>query len=89
MVRAEVVESRLWRHSSGDGPSHTHTAATLQIEGLNEITVDRADDYERGQRVAVWVRRGRISGWPYFLDLAKPGEIERETAAAEDPPVTP
>ena len=89
LVRAEVIETRMWRRAAGDGTSHTHGAATLLIEGLTETTLGRADAYERGQRVAVWVRRGRITGWPYFLDLAKPGEIERETAAAEKPAEIP
>jgi hypothetical protein len=78
LVEAEVVETRRWRHQKDDGTSHPHIAATLKIEGLSETTLQRADSYERGQRVLVWVRRGPISGWPYFLDVAKPGEIERQ-----------
>ena len=74
----------MWRHYPGEGTSHQHSAATLRIEGLSETTLDRADGYERSQRVKVWVRRGRISGWPYFLDLAKPGEIERQESE-QDP----
>jgi hypothetical protein len=78
LVEAEVIETRRWRHQADDGSSHPHIAATLKIEGLSETTLERADGYERGQRVLVWVRRGPISGWPYFLDVAKPGEIERQ-----------
>ena len=78
LVEAEVIETRRWRHQANDGSSHPHTAATLKIEGLSETTLERADNYERGQRVLVWVRRGPITGWPYFLDVAKPGEIERQ-----------
>jgi hypothetical protein len=48
------------------------------IEGLSEASLDRADGYQRGQRVPVWIRRGRISGRPYFLDVVKPGEVEPE-----------
>ena len=83
MVEAEVIETRRQSHFLPDGTSHAHTAATLQIEGLSETTLDRADGYERGQRVPVWIRRGRISSWPYFLDLAKPGEIQRESRKEE------
>ncbi len=75
LVDAEVIETRLRRHY-GSGAPHSHTAATLQIEGLSEAAIDRADGYERGQRVPVWIRRGRLSGWPYFLDVAKPAEVE-------------
>jgi hypothetical protein len=78
LVEAEVIQTRRWRHQKDDGTSHPHIAATLKIEGLSETTLQRADSYERGQRVLVWVRRGPISGWPYFLDVAKPGEIERQ-----------
>ncbi len=76
LAEAEVIETRLWRHYAGDRSSHQHTAATLQIEGLSETTIDRADGYRRGQRIPVWVRRGRFTSWPYFLDLANPDEIE-------------
>jgi hypothetical protein len=78
LVDAEVIETRLWRHTAEDGTSHVHTAATLRIEGLAEADLSRAEGYERGQRVPVWIRRGRMSSWPYFLDVAKPGEIERQ-----------
>jgi hypothetical protein len=78
LVEAEVIETRRWRHQADDGSSHPHTSATLKIEGLGEATLERADSYERGQRVPVWVRRGIISGWPHFQDVAKPGEIERQ-----------
>jgi len=87
LVEAEVIETRRWRHQADDGSSHPHISATLKIEGLTDATLKRADGYERGQRVLVWVRRGPISGWPYFLDVAKPGEIERqkrEKAAEKD-----
>ena len=83
MVQAEVVETRLQRHFVADGSSHTHTGATLKIEGLSETTLERADGYERGQRVPVWIRRGLITRWPYFLDVAKPGEIERRSREQE------
>lgn len=80
-VEAEVTETRRWRHTPQGGKPHGHVAAKLEVEGLSEITLQRADGYERGQRVQVWIRRGRISGWPYFLDIAKPGELAWETAS--------
>ena len=83
LIDAEVIATRSWRHIAPNGTSHSHRAATLQIEGLSETSLERADGYERGQRVPVWIRRGRISGWPYFLDVAKPGEIERERSGGE------
>ena len=84
LVEAEVIETRRWRHQANDGSSHPHISATLKIEGLTEATLKRADNYERGQRVLVWVRRSPISGWPYFLDVAKPGEIERQKRQRAD-----
>ncbi len=50
----------------------------MLVDGQSEQTIERADDYVRGQRVKVWVRRGRISGWPYYDNLVKPGEIASE-----------
>ena len=85
LVDSEVVETRRWQHYATDGTSHGHSSATLKIEGLSEGFLERADGYERGQRVPVWVRHGRISGWPYFLDVAKPGEVERAKTAEEPP----
>jgi hypothetical protein len=80
-TEAEVTETRLWRHFPQGGESHTHVAATIQIEGLSKARLERADDYERGQRLQVWIRRGRISGWPHFLDVVKPGELVRDPEA--------
>jgi hypothetical protein len=77
-VDAEVIETRRWRHTAQNGTSHPHISATLKIEGLTEAHLERADGYQRGQRVPVWIRRGRITGRPYFLDLVKPGEGEPE-----------
>jgi hypothetical protein len=77
-VDAEVIETRRWRHTAQNGTSHPHTSATLKIEGLSEAHLERADGYQRGQRVPIWIRRGRITGRPYFLDVVKPGEVEPE-----------
>jgi hypothetical protein len=82
LVEAEVIETRLWRHYAG-GSTHSHSSATLQIEGLSQTTLDRADGYQRRQRVPVWVRRGRISRWPYFLDLAAAEDVERQRRREE------
>jgi hypothetical protein len=66
-VTAEVVEVRVWRHYPARGRSHTHQAATLEIEGLTRATLERADDLQRGQRLPVRIRRGRLSGRAYFV----------------------
>jgi hypothetical protein len=81
LVEAEVTETKRWRHYTDDGKSHPHLSATLQIEGLAETTMDRADGYARGQRVPVWIERGRLSGWPHFVDFGQPGETAREPGA--------
>ncbi len=80
-VEAEVTETRRWLHYTNATESHTHVAATLQIEGLSETTLERADGYVRGQRVPVWIRRGRLSNWPYFMDFAQAGEVVPEPAS--------
>lgn len=88
LVEAEVTETRRWRHYTQGGKSHPHLAATLQIEGLSEATLERADGYTRGQRVQVWIQRGRITSWPRFLDVAEPEELAREPEE-EDPTEAP
>ena len=88
ITEAEVIKTLPWRHYAADGTSHDHTTATLEIEGMSETTLRRADGYQRGQRVSVWIRRGRISAWPYFLDIVRPGDVEwqnRQEAPAETP----
>lgn len=85
LVQAEVVSTQRWRHVTGSGP-HTHIRATLLIDGLSKATIDRADGYERGDWIPVWVRRGRVTGWPYFQDLAQPDEQAPEGDAADEEP---
>jgi len=75
IVQAVVIRTRLWDHVTKDG-SHPHQRATLMLEGRTEKVIQKADNYTRGQRVPVWIRRGRLSGWPYFENLVKPGETE-------------
>jgi hypothetical protein len=74
IVDAKVIRTQRYEHRTQDSGSHTHIRATLLIEGLSEATIQRADAYQRDQIVPVWIQRGRISGWPHFQDLAKPGE---------------
>ena len=75
IVEAEVVRTKRYKHVTQSG-SHDHVRATLLIDGRSEHVLEKADSYTRGQRVRVWIRRGRFSGYPYFDDLVKPGEIE-------------
>ncbi len=77
LVDAEVIRTQLWRHVTPTG-SHNHTRAIISIEGLTEQTLERADGFQRGQLVPVWIRRGQLTGWVSFQDLAKPGEISRQ-----------
>ena len=74
LVEAEVVETQRWRHVSRDEPAHDHVRAIFLIEGRTRVQLDRADGRKRGDRVPVWVRRGRLTGRPRFLDFAAPGE---------------
>jgi hypothetical protein len=87
VVEAEVVQTVRWRHVPAQGGRpHPHVRAKIRIQGLNEEILDRADGYQRGDRVPVWIRRGRLSGWPYFLDLASPEELDaaRQARNADD-----
>jgi len=74
LVEAEVVETQRWRHVPSGGKAHDHVRAILLIEGVSRITRERADGFQRGQRIPVWIRRGRITGRPSFLDFAAEGE---------------
>ncbi len=80
-VQAEVLRTRLWRHVPQGGQAHMHTSATLVIEGLTEATLDRADGLARGQRFPVRIRRGRLTGWPYFVG---PEDAEARALQAEE-----
>jgi len=75
IVQAVVIRTSPWTHFTKNG-SHPHQRATLMLEGRTEKVIQKADNYTRGQRVPVWIRRGRLSGWPYFENLVKPGETE-------------
>ena len=77
IVEAEVVETRIWSHRGTDGRIHTHQRVVLEVEGLVRVTLSRADDLERGQTLPVRIRRGRLTGRPYFVD--------RETTDAAAP----
>jgi hypothetical protein len=92
-VEGVVVRTRLWRHRPPDGKPHLHSDARLLIEGLNEVTLRRADTLEEGDRVRVLVRHGRLTGWPYFEELAQeiaPGPpAERPTVPGAEPEERP
>ncbi len=75
-VDATVIQTQQYNHYNEKSGAHTHLRATLLVDGQSEQVIERADGYQRGQRVKVWVRKGRITGWPYFNDLVKPGEAE-------------
>lgn len=78
LTRAEVVETRRWRHVAPGEAPHAHLRATLLVEGVSRVVLDRADGLRRGQRIPVWVRRGRLTGRAYFLDLAQEDELPAE-----------
>jgi hypothetical protein len=81
IVEAEVVETRIWSHRGTDGRIHTHQRVMLEVEGLVRVPLARADDLERGQTIPVRIRRGRLTGRPYFMD--------RESVDAADPEQAP
>lgn len=74
MALAEVIETERYPHRTQGQGAHSHVRAILLIEGRVKTSIERGDQYRRGEQVKVWVRRGRITGRPRFLDLARPGE---------------
>lgn len=73
VLQARVVRTHLYRHTPAGGASHTHVDATVVIEGLNEVRLRRVAGFQEGQQVWVRVRRGLLTGWPYFLEIDEGG----------------
>jgi hypothetical protein len=69
LADAEVISTQQYQHVTQGSAPHFHTRATILIEESVEAVVDRAPAMQRGQTIQVWVRRGRISGHPYFQEL--------------------
>jgi hypothetical protein len=67
VLQGTVVETSSYTHSGGDrAGEHTHVAAVLEYEG-SRYTLKPGDRFRRGDRISVEVRRGRITGHPYFV----------------------
>jgi hypothetical protein len=75
VVEAEVIRTTRWRHVTANG-SHPHLRATILIEGSSEEVIEKADGFTPGDTMRVWIRRGRVTGWPYFSDVVEPGDLE-------------
>ncbi|MGD8376262.1 MAG: hypothetical protein PVF68_08980 [Acidobacteriota bacterium] len=63
-LEAVVVETGTYPHTTRSG-AHTHTEATVEYEG-HRYTVRPADNLRTGETLQVKIRRGRITGYPYF-----------------------
>ena len=74
LIDAQIVETQRWRHIEAGKTGHDHVRAIIEIEGGARVQLERAGDRKRGDFVAVWVRRGRLTGRAKFLDFAAPGE---------------
>lgn len=59
-----VVDLGTYSHSTNSG-RHTHTEAVVECEG-RRYKVRPADNLSLGDPVAVTIRRGRLTGYPYF-----------------------
>ena len=70
-VDGMVVETRSYTHNAGDrqGP-HTHVEAVLEYEG-HRHTVRPGDRFRQLDPVQVEVRRGRLTGYPYFVQAGR------------------
>jgi hypothetical protein len=75
IVDAVVTGTQRYQHVNEISGPHTHIRATLLIDDRAEEVIQRADNYVRGQHLDVWIRRGPITGYPYFYDIVKDGEL--------------
>jgi len=75
IVDAEVVDTQRYNHVNQASGPHTHIRATLLIDGRAKEVIPKADRLERGQHLEVWIRRGRLTNYPYYFDLVKTGEL--------------
>lgn len=70
-IAGSVAETSSYLHSGTDGSGeHSHWTAVLEYEG-HRFKLDRADQYQKGDAVSVEVRRGRLTGYPYFVQVWK------------------
>ena len=66
-VSGTVVETSSYLHSGGDRRGEdSHVSAVVDFEG-HRYKVEPGDRFEQGQVVSVEVRRGRLTGYPYFV----------------------
>ena len=66
-ISGTVVETSSYVHSGTDAQGeHSHISAVVDYEGHRQ-TVEPGDRFQQGQAVSVEVRRGRITGYPYFI----------------------
>ncbi|MEE8537193.1 MAG: hypothetical protein V3S71_04245 [Acidobacteriota bacterium] len=70
LVQAEVTRTQQYQHVTQGGGAHSHTRATIRIEDWVEAALERAPNVQRGQKIQVWIRRGRLSGRPYFQEVS-------------------
>lgn len=68
-VEGVVVDTGTYVHGTRSG-SHTHNEAVVEYEG-RRYTIRPADNLGLNDPVAVTVRRGRITGYPYFDAAAR------------------
>ena len=70
-VNGVVVETRSYTHSGGDrSGAHTHVEAVLEFED-HRYTLQPGDRFAEGQLIQVEVHRGRITGYPYFVQAGR------------------
>ncbi len=62
-----VVETSTYLHSGRDARGeHSHVSAVIEYEG-HRLKVEPGDRFRQNQVVSVEIRRGRITGYPYFV----------------------
>ena len=62
-----VVETSTYLHNGRDARGeHSHVSAVLEYEG-HRHKVEPGDRFRQSQVVSVEIRRGRITGYPYFV----------------------
>ena len=62
-----VVQTSTYMHSGRDARGeHSHVSAVIEFEGHRQ-KVEPGDRFRQSQVVSVEIRRGRITGYPYFV----------------------
>lgn len=66
-----VIDTSTYNHTTGQQGSHTHIEAVLESEG-HRFSLRPGDGFQVGDPVTIEIRRGRLTGYPYFQQAYHP-----------------